>query len=83
MAATRGKPGAITRGPSPRLFYIDWVRAFIIALVVAFHSIDMFFNYTYSAAVYIGIVLEPPGDATRQVAIVLAQLMQVGACKHC
>jgi len=71
------------RAPQPpqkpqRLFYIDWIRATIIALVVAFHCIDLFFDYTYSAAVYLGIVNQPPSDATRQVAIVTAQLMQVG-----
>jgi len=62
--------------PQQRLFYIDWIRATVIALVIAFHCIDLFFDYTYSAAVYLGIVNQPPSDATRQVAILLAQLMQ-------
>lgn len=60
-----------------RLFYIDWLRAFIIALVVVFHCIDIYFDYTYAAEYYVGIVNTPPADATRQVAIVVAQLMQV------
>lgn len=61
-----------------RLAYIDWLRAVIIALVVAFHCIDLFFNYTYSAGVYLGIVNAYPAGPTRQVAILLAQLCQVG-----
>jgi len=70
--------GPATQPPQKpqRLFYIDWVRATVIALVVAFHCIDLFFDYTYSAAVYLGIVNQPPSDATQQVAIVAAQLMQ-------
>lgn len=62
----------------PRLCYIDWIRALIIALVVAFHSIDLYFDYTYSTAVYLGIVSAGSEGYARQVAIVFAQLMQVG-----
>lgn len=69
-------PSAGLDAKQQRLYYIDWIRACVIALVVAFHCIDMFFNYTYSAAAYLGVVIPPPTDATRQVAIVLAQLMQ-------
>jgi hypothetical protein len=61
-----------------RLHYIDWLRAFIIALVILFHCYDLYFNYTYSAGVYLGIVNTPPADGTRTAAIVLAQLIQVG-----
>jgi uncharacterized membrane protein len=61
-----------------RLHYIDWLRAFIIALVILFHCYDLFFDYTYCAGVYLGIVNTPPTDGTRTAAIVLAQLIQVG-----
>jgi hypothetical protein len=61
-----------------RLHFIDWLRALVIGLVVAFHTIDLFADYTYSAGVYLGIVNTPPSDASRQVAIVCAQLIQVG-----
>ncbi|GBF88293.1 hypothetical protein Rsub_01005 [Raphidocelis subcapitata] len=62
--------------PTRRLDYLDWLRALVVALVVAFHSIDLYFDYTYSIGYYVGLVFAPPTDATRAVAIVLAQLMQ-------
>jgi nicotinamide riboside transporter PnuC len=65
-----------------RLHYIDWLRAFIIALVILFHCYDLFFDYTYCAAVYLGIVNAPPAGGTRTAAIVLAQLIQVRICSR-
>jgi hypothetical protein len=62
--------------PPPREHYLDWARTLVIALVIAFHSIDLYFDYTYSIGYYVGLVFPAPTDATRAVAIVLAQLMQ-------
>lgn len=61
---------------SKRLFYLDWLRALVIALVVAFHCIDLEFDYTKCAAYYLGIVNVAPDDMTRMIALVMAQLMQ-------
>jgi hypothetical protein len=77
------KGGAATApAPGGRLYYLDWAKALVIALVIVFHTIDLVgYNYTYSAAYYLGIVNPQPAGAGRTVAIVIAQLMQVRAAR--
>lgn len=67
------------RKPAPaRLFYLDWLKVLVIALVIAFHTIDLYFDYTACAGYYLGLVNAPPADASRLPALLFSQLMQVG-----
>ncbi|KAI8476294.1 MAG: acyltransferase family-domain-containing protein [Monoraphidium minutum] len=75
-ATSAAAPPPAPRPRAPRLHYLDWVRALVIGLVLAFHCIDLYFNYTQSAAVYLGLVFSPPADGSRPAALVAAQLMQ-------
>ncbi len=65
--------------PAPtRLFYLDWLKVLVILLVIAFHTIDLYFDYTACAGYYLGLVNAPPGDGSRLPALLFSQLTQVG-----